>query len=218
MIKVLIVDDQPVIRQGFCVFLQGVPDVEVIGQADSGRAAVELALKLRPDVVLMDIRMPNGDGLTATRRLMAEDSPVKPKIIVITTFDQDEYLFQALDYGAAGFLLKDSDPDDLGRAVVQVANGGSVIAPTLVNRLVGEFARRRTATPAAPPPVDHDLTGRELDIVRCLTRGMSNSEIARELHLETSTIKSHVSHISTKINVKSRVQIVIWAHEAHISG
>lgn len=210
MITVLIVDDQPVIRQGFSLFLQSEEDIQVVGQADTGLSAVKMAVQLRPQVILMDVRMPEGTGLWATQQLLSPQSPVRPKIIVVTTFDLDEYVFKALDSGASGFLLKDADPDELADAIRTVSRGGSVISSTLMARLFDEFARRRTHSSSTAPP-HHDLTQREVEIVQLLSLGHSNQAIAETTCLEISTVKSHVGNISTKLKVANRVQIVIWA-------
>ncbi|MGU3437426.1 response regulator [Actinomycetes bacterium M1A6_2h] len=215
MIDVLIADDQPVVRQGFELFLAGHPEIRVVGHASSGHHAVEQVEALRPDVVLMDVRMPQRDGLSAAAEILAKFSGTR--IIMITTFDLDEYVFSAMDIGASGFLLKDTDPDELARAVVTVAHGGAVLSPRLTPRLITEFARRRSAPPAQDVP-DHDLTTREMDVVRLLAKGMGNSEIARALHLEQSTVKSHVGNICRKLGVPTRVHVVIWAFENGVVG
>lgn len=216
MITVLIVDDQPVIRQGFSLFLQGEKDIEVVGQADTGLSAVEMAVRLRPQVILMDVRMPEGTGLWATQQLLSPRSPIKPKIIVVTTFDLDEYVFKALDSGASGFLLKDADPDELANAIRTVSRGGSALSSTLMARLFDEFARRRTHS---FPSVEsqHELTQREVEIVKLLSLGYSNQAIAETICLEISTVKSHVGNISAKLKVGNRVQIVIWAFRTGIA-
>lgn len=211
MIGVLIVDDQPVIRQGFALFLADHPDIRIVGQAGTGVEAYEMVRALLPDVVLMDIRMPHGDGLTAMREILAEFPATR--IIVITTFDLDEYVFEALDSGAAGFLLKDTDPEELADAVCTVAQGGSVLSPRLTSRLVSEFARRRPPyIPHRRASAAHGLSAREMDVVQLLSQGLGNNEIAEVLHLEQSTVKSHISNICKKLQVRTRVQIVIWAY------
>ena len=211
MIRVLIVDDQPVVRQGFELFLAGNSTIEVVGHASSGRHAVQQVSALRPDVVLMDIRMPNGDGLTATREILARFDDVR--IIVVTTFDLDEYVFAALDSGASGFLLKDADPDELIDAVTTVAAGGAALSPRVTPRLMAEFARRgapqRSARSTAP---QHDLSLREMEVVQLLATGLGNSEIARSLRLEQSTVKTHIGNICRKLEVGTRVHVVIWAY------
>ena len=211
-IRVLIADDQPVVRKGFSYFLRSDPEVELVGTASTGREAVERVATSRPDVVLMDVRMPDGTGLWASRRIL--DSPGSScAIIMMTTFDLDSYLFGALDLGASGFLLKDCDPEDLLSAVHTVAGGGSAVSDALTGRLVTEFARRKNAAPSRQPsPVPpHGLTQREIDVVRLLADGCSNKDIAESLNLELSTVKAHVGHITAKLKVTSRVQVVVWA-------
>ncbi|OZE33445.1 MULTISPECIES: response regulator transcription factor [unclassified Rhodococcus (in: high G+C Gram-positive bacteria)] len=210
MITVLIADDQPVVRQGFELFLAGHPDIEVVGHASSGKHAVQQVSTLKPDVVLMDIRMPNGDGLTATREILAQFDNVR--VIVVTTFDLDEYVFAALDAGASGFLLKDTDPDELADAVVTVACGGAVLSPRLTPRLMTEFARRGAPSRTTPVAPQHDLSLREMEVVQLLAQGLGNNEIARELQLEQSTVKTHIGNICRKLDVKTRVHVVIWAY------
>lgn len=215
MITVLIADDQPVVRQGFELFLAGHPDIEVIGHASSGRHAVQQVSALRPDVVLMDIRMPNGDGLTATREILAQFDSVR--VIVVTTFDLDEYVFAALDSGASGFLLKDADPDELADAVVTVADGGAVLSPRLTPRLMTEFARRGRPSRTTPVAPQHDLSLREMEVVRLLAEGLGNNEIARSLQVEQSTVKTHIGNICRKLEVNTRVHVVIWAYRNGIA-
>jgi len=215
MIDVLIADDQQVVRQGFELFLSGHPEIRVVGHAKTGVEAYEQVRALRPDVVLMDIRMPHGDGLTATREVLA-DFPAT-RVIVITTFDLDEYVFEALDSGAAGFLLKDADPEELSSAVLTVAEGGSVLSPRLTSRLIVEFARRKPAPMStARSGSDHGLSAREMDVVQLLSQGLGNNDIADSLSLEQSTVKSHISNICKKLQVRTRVQIVIWAYRNNV--
>ncbi|OZF31597.1 DNA-binding response regulator [Rhodococcus sp. 14-2496-1d] len=215
MITVLIADDQPVVRQGFELFLAGHPDIEVVGHASSGRHAVQQVSALRPDVVLMDIRMPNGDGLTATREILAQFESVR--VIVVTTFDLDEYVFATLDSGASGFLLKDADPDELADAVVTVADGGAVLSPRLTPRLMTEFARRGRPIRTTPVAQQHDLSLREMEVVRLLAEGLGNNEIARSLQVEQSTVKTHIGNICRKLEVNTRVHVVIWAYRNGIA-
>ncbi|MDV8057689.1 MULTISPECIES: response regulator transcription factor [unclassified Rhodococcus (in: high G+C Gram-positive bacteria)] len=210
MITVLIADDQPVVRQGFELFLAGHPDIEVVGHASSGKHAVQQVSTLKPDVVLMDIRMPNGDGLTATREILAQFDSAR--VIVVTTFDLDEYVFAALDAGASGFLLKDTDPDELADAVVTVAGGGAVLSPRLTPCLMTEFARRGAPSRPNSVPPQHDLSLREMEVVQLLAQGLGNNEIARELQLEQSTVKTHIGNICRKLDVNTRVHVVIWAY------
>ena len=208
MIRVLIADDQQVVRQGFELFLTDHPRIEVVGHAASGFEALQQVRLLQPDVVLMDIRMPHGDGLTATFEVLKEFP--KTRIIVVTTFDLDEYVFGALDLGAVGFLLKDTDPDDLVDAVIAAADGGSVLSPKLTRRMVAEFARRKPSAPVEFP--DHGLSVREMEVVQLLSSGLGNGEVADAMKLELSTVKSHIGNICRKLDVRTRVQIVIWAY------
>ncbi|WP_312871293.1 response regulator transcription factor [Streptomyces lonarensis] len=216
VIRVLLVDDQSMVRAGFRVILGTAEDIEVVGDCADGRSAVELAERLRPDVVCMDVRMPGGDGLTATREILARLADDPPHVLIVTTFDLDDYVFGALEAGAAGFVLKDTDPDDLIDAVRRVAAGHGLVDQTVTRRVITEFARR------TPPPQPEDdptalLTGRETEIVRLLARGMSNAEIGRELFIETTTVKSHLGRAMTKIGARDRVQTVVWAYRTGIA-
>ncbi|WP_420879101.1 response regulator [Rhodococcus sp. (in: high G+C Gram-positive bacteria)] len=209
-ITVLIADDQPVVRQGFELFLASDENIAVVAHAADGAAAVEQAHKHRPDVVLLDIRMPHRHGLWAAQKILA--FPEAPKVIVLTTFDHDEYVFTALDIGASGFLLKDIDPPELVSAVKTVARGGAVLSPRIAPRLIAEFARRRPGASTPPARPCHGLSAREVEVVELLTQGLSNEEIAASLQLEQSTVKTHVSNISRKVGVRTRVQVVVWAY------
>ncbi|GAA3819074.1 response regulator [Cellulomonas soli] len=212
MIRVLVVDDQLVVRRGLRVILQDFPDIDVAGEAVSGPAALAAVQELRPDVVLMDVRMPDGDGIAATRALATASEPVP--VIVLTTFAVDEYVFGALEAGAVGFLLKDdAEPDDLAAAVRAAARGDGLVSPSVTRRVIAEFARRGSLVPADPGPGRgaEVLTRRELDIVRALSQGHSNEQIAQHLHLEAGTVKAHLSRIMAKLEVQGRVQVVIWA-------
>ncbi len=219
MISVVLTDDQAVVRAGFRVLLESADDIEVVGEASNGPEAVELARRLRPDVVCMDVRMPGGDGLTATEQIVADADA--PAVLIITTFDLDEYVFGALEAGASGFVLKDTEPDDLIDAVRRLASGQGLVDQAVTRRVIAEFARRKS--PSAPEPDSKDaaarasLTGRETDIVRLLARGLSNAEIAQELFVETSTVKSHLSRAMSKIGVRDRVQTVVWAYRVGIA-
>lgn len=210
MIRVLIADDQLTVRRSLRTFLEFDGDISVIAEAANGHEAVERALLLRPDVVLMDIRMPGGDGLSATARLAGPSTEQPIPVVVITTFDLDEYVFGALENGAAGFLLKDTDPAQLTMAVRAAAAGDGLVSPEVTGRVIREFARRRPiAATAAPLP---ELTGREEDVLAALADGLSNAEIAEALFIEVGTVKTHVSRIITKLGVRDRVQAAIWAH------
>ncbi|WP_121154877.1 response regulator [Micromonospora pisi] len=208
----MLVDDQTVVRAGFRVLLAQADDIEVVAEASSGSSAVAVAARLRPDVICMDVRMPGGDGLTATREILAGSPESPPAILVVTTFDLDEYVFGALESGASGFILKDCEPEDLIDAIRRLANGYGLVDQAVTRRVISEFARRR---PAAPPEsaAAHQLTPREAEIVRLLAKGLSNNEIADELFIETSTVKSHLGRAMTKIGVRDRVQTVVWAYQ-----
>ncbi len=212
MIRVLLVDDQSVVRAGFRVILDLVDDIEVVGECGDGPTAVELAERLRPDVICMDVRMPGGDGLTATRRILSRAEGDPPEILIVTTFDLDEYVFGALEAGASGFILKDTDPDDLIDAVRRLAKGYGLVDQAVTRRVMAEFARRRPARPAGGEILDL-LTAREAEIVRLLAQGMSNAEIGEALFIETSTVKSHLGRVMTKIGTRDRLQTVVWAYQ-----
>lgn len=210
-IRILVVDDQALIRSGIAMILETEPDLDVVGEAADGAAAVREATQLRPDVILMDIRMPEMDGIEATRRIVAEGSPEgTPRVLVLTTFDLDEYVFAALRAGASGFLLKDTPPEDLVDAVRIVARGDSLLAPSITGRLIAAFAATPTPVPTGRTA---DLTEREVEVLRALARGRSNVEIADELFVSEATVKTHVSHILTKLDVRDRVQAVVVAYE-----
>jgi len=205
--RVLVVDDQELVRTGFRMILDAEDDIDVVGEAGDGLEAVEAARRLRPDVVLMDIRMPNLDGLEATRRLADEI-----KIIILTTFDLDEYVYDALRAGASGFLLKDTPADDLADAVRVVAGGDALLAPSITRRLIDEFAAR--PEPNRPPPGEvGTLTDRELEVLRLMARGLSNAEIAEELYVSETTVKTHVGRVLMKLQLRDRVQAVVLAYE-----
>jgi DNA-binding NarL/FixJ family response regulator len=206
-IKVLIADDQALVRTGFRKILESEPDLEVIGEAGDGGEAVEAALLLRPDVVLMDIRMPRLDGLEATRRLAG-----KTRVLVLTTFDLNEYVYEALRAGASGFLLKDAPAYQLVTAIRVVAAGEALLAPSITRRLIEEFARR--PPPNLRPAELEALSPRELEVLQLLARGLSNAEIAGELYVGDATVKTHVSRILQKLNLRDRVQAVVLAYES----
>ncbi|MGI5169352.1 response regulator [Spirillospora sp. CA-253888] len=207
MIRVLVADDQAAVRAGLVLILGAAPGIEVVAEAADGERAVALARELRPDVVLMDVRMPRLDGLSATRELAGIAD-----VLVLTTFDVDEYVFGALRAGAAGFLLKDVDADRLVEAVRTVAGGEGVIAPQVTRRLISEFAARPAAAPAAPAALA-ELTPREREVFACLGEGLSNVQIAHRLDMAETTTKTHVSRILAKLGLRSRVQAAILAQE-----
>ncbi|MQM27846.1 response regulator [Glycomyces albidus] len=212
MIKVLLVDDQAVVRAGFRVLLEDAGDIEVVAEASNGPSAVTAAKQFAPDVICMDVRMPGGDGLAATRRIVADREGDAPAILVVTTFDLDEYVFGALEAGASGFILKDCEPEDLVDAVRRLAAGQGLVDQAVTRRVISEFARRRRRINAGGGAADV-LTTRETEIVLLLARGMSNAEIAEELFVETSTVKSHLGRAMAKIGARDRVQTVVWAYE-----
>jgi DNA-binding NarL/FixJ family response regulator len=208
-IRVLICDDQSLVRAGFRLVLENHDDIEVVGEASNGEEAVHSAGRLEPDVVLMDIRMPSLDGIAATREITARHPA---KVLVLTTYDLDEYVYDALQAGASGFLLKDTPPAQLADGIRAVAGGEALLAPTVTRRLIEEFARFGPARRTRPAELD-ELTPRELDVLRLLARGMSNAEIAQTLVLGDTTIKTHVAHVLGKLGLRDRVQAVVLAYE-----
>ncbi len=212
MIRVLVVDDQGLVRAGFRMILEAQPDVEVVGEAVDGLEAVEAARRLRPGVVLMDIRMPRLDGLEATRRLAGPGASNPVKVLILTTFDLDEYVYEALRAGASGFLLKDVRREDLVAAVRVVAAGEALLAPSITKRLIGEFARRPRPVYAAPAALEA-LTAREREVLGLMCRGHSNAEIASELVISEQTVKTHVGNVLAKLGLRDRIHAVILAYE-----
>ena len=211
-IRVLLADDQAMVRAGFHMVLDAEPDIEVVGEAQDGATALEAAGRLHPDVVLMDIQMPVMDGLEATRRMFGPESNIDTRVLILTTFDRDQYIFEALRAGASGFLLKNAPPEDLISAIHIVADGDALLAPSVTRRIVEEFA----ALPPAPQPdakLDM-LTERELEVLRHIARGMSNAEIASTLVIGNATVKTHVSSVFAKLDLRDRVQAVVYAFES----
>jgi DNA-binding NarL/FixJ family response regulator len=207
-IRVLVVDDQSMVRAGFRLLLSGEDDIEVVAEASNGLEAVEKAARFHPTVVLMDIRMPQLDGLEATRRILATDKTAR--ILILTTFDLDEYVYEALRAGASGFVLKDDPPEQLLAAIRVVADGEALLSPAITKRVIKQFTR----IPRPEPPRQLDeLTERELDVFRLIARGLSNAEIARELYISDTTVKTHITHILMKLNLRDRVQAVVLAYE-----
>jgi DNA-binding NarL/FixJ family response regulator len=209
-ISVVIADDQRLVRAGFRVILAGEADICVVGEAADGVEAVDLVRRLEPAVVLMDVRMPNLDGLAAARQIL---SSCDSRVLILTTFDADEYVYEALRMGASGFLLKDALPDQLIGAVRCIASGDALIDPSITRRLIGRFAQA-VRPPALLPAQLKDLTQRELDVLRLVARGLANSEIAAELVVEESTVKTHISRILMKLSLRDRVQAVVVAYES----
>ena len=216
MIRVVVADDQALVRSGFAVLLRSAEDIEVVGEAADGREAVDLATRHRPDVVLMDIRMPEVDGLEAARRITGDERTGAVRVLILTTFDLDEYVFEALRAGASGFLLKDTLPDDLLRAVRVVAAGDALLAPTVTRRLIEQFVEQPAAQPTEPHPGLALLTDREREILAAVARGLSNAEIAEELFMSHATAKTHVSRVLTKLGARDRAQLVVLAYEAGV--
>ena len=210
-VRVLICDDQPLVRAGVRTLLSTQPDIEIVGDATDGAAAIAAAGRLRPNVVLMDIRMPGTDGITATSRITAGERA--PRVLVLTTYDQDEYVFDALAAGASGFLLKDARPEDLISGIRSVAAGDALLAPSVTRRLIGLFAHDRpTRSRRTGDPLDL-LTSREREVLRHVARGLSNMDIAAALHISDHTVKTHVANLLNKLDLRDRVHVVIFAYE-----
>jgi DNA-binding NarL/FixJ family response regulator len=214
-IRVLLVDDQALIRAGFRMILDAEEDMEVVGECGDGSQAVDSAGRLAPDVVLMDIRMPEMDGIEATRRIAAQDGERVPRVLMLTTFDLDEYVYDALRAGASGFLLKDVPAEQLVDGIRVVAQGDALLAPSVTRRLIHEFSRGAPAQQGERPEIG-ELTPRELEVFKLIARGMSNAEIAAELVVSETTVKTHVARVLMKLGVRDRVQAVVLAYESGV--
>lgn len=212
-IRVLIADDQALVRAGFRVLVEAADDLEVVGEAEDGEAAITLAAELAPDVILMDIRMPGTDGLVATRRILEASSEPRPRVLVLTTFDADEYVYEALRAGASGFLLKDTEPRQLIDAIRVVAAGDALLAPAITRRLITEFASRPEVRRAHPAELGA-LTERELEVLTLVAQGLSNDAIAKQLFISPTTAKTHVSRVMMKLDARDRAQLVVMAYES----
>jgi DNA-binding NarL/FixJ family response regulator len=212
-IRVVVADDQVLVRSGFTMLLSGEPDIEVVGEASNGAEAVALAASEHPDVMLMDVRMPVMDGLEATRRITDDESLASTRVVILTTFDLDEYVHEALRAGASGFLLKDTLPGDLLNAVRVVAAGDALIAPRITRRLIEEFARRPEPAAAAAAAALDQVTEREREVLELVARGQSNAEIAAGLYVSHATVKTHVSRLLMKLDARDRAQLVMIAYE-----
>ena len=207
-IRVLVADDQAMVRSGFRMLLGGEPGIEVVAEASNGEQAVHQAARFAPTVILMDIRMPELDGLEATRRILAADDSAR--ILILTTFDLDEYVYEALRIGASGFVLKDDPPEQLLAAIRIVAGGDALLSPAVTSRVIKRFTRMPQAS---PPKQLEDLTEREVDVFRLIVRGLSNAEIGQELYISDTTVKTHITHILQKLDLRDRVQAVVLAYE-----
>ena len=215
-LSVLIVDDQALVRAGFRMILDAEDDIDVAGEAADGADAVAEAQRLKPDVILMDVRMPQFDGIEATRRVLADG--LDTKVVMLTTFDMDEYVYDALRAGASGFLLTDVPPEQLVAGIRAVAQGDALLAPSVTRRVIEEFVRRPLASVHTTPPELAELTARELEVLKLVAKGLSNAEIAKELFVSETTVKTHVAHMLTKLGVRDRVQAVVLAYECGLAG
>jgi len=213
MIRVLLADDQALIRAGFRLLLDGEPDIEVVGEAMDGERALELTSELKPDVVLMDIRMPGLDGIEATRRIAAADGLEQVRVLILTTFENDEYVFEALRAGASGFLLKSTEPAELVRGVRLIAGGEALLAPSVTRRLVADYATRPQPSRSLPPTLD-ELTAREREVLALVAEGLSNDEIGERLVISPATAKTHVSRTMLKLRARDRAQLVVIAYRS----
>jgi DNA-binding NarL/FixJ family response regulator len=210
---VLLVDDQALVRSGFRMVLEAEEDIEVVGEAANGRQAIDSARRLKPDVVLMDVRMPELDGIAATREIVGDAEGNGARVLILTTFDLDEYVYDALGAGASGFLLKDTPPEQLAAGIRVVASGEALLAPAVTRRLIEDFSRARPARAERPPGLD-ELTPRELEVLGLIARGLSNAEIAESLVVGETTVKTHVARVLMKLGLRDRVQAVVLAYES----
>jgi DNA-binding NarL/FixJ family response regulator len=213
-VRVLLVDDQALIRAGFRMILEAEEDIEVVGESADGTQAIDSVARLAPDVVLMDIRMPEMDGIEATRRIVERDGDPPVRVLMLTTFDLDEYVYDALRAGASGFLLKDVPADQLVAGIRMVAAGEALLAPSVTRRLIAEFSRSAPGRRDTPPAALEELTPRELEVFKLLARGLSNAELAAELVVSETTVKTHVARVLMKLGVRDRVQAVVLAYES----
>jgi DNA-binding NarL/FixJ family response regulator len=216
-ITVLLTDDQALVRGGLRLIVNTQDDMQVVGEASDGREAIQLARRLRPDVVLMDIRMAHLDGLEATRQLSSDHALAATRLLILTTFDLDAYVYEALRAGSSGFLLKDAPPEQLVEAIRIVARGDALLAPSITRRLIERFLRQPVLAPPGSKPL-HQLTTREREVLELIAHGLSNSEIAARLYLTEATVKTHVAHIYRKLGLRDRAQAVVYAHEAGLLG
>ena len=216
-ITVLLADDQALVRGGLRLIVNTQDDMQVVGEASDGGEAIELARRLRPDIVLMDIRMPHLDGLEATRQLSSDQTLAATRLLILTTFDLDAYVYEALRAGASGFLLKDAPPEQLVDAIRVVARGDALLAPSITRRLIERFLRQPVLAAPGSKPLDQ-LTAREREVLELIAHGLSNSEIAVRLYLTEATVKTHVAHIYRKLGLRDRAQAVVYAHEAGLLG
>jgi DNA-binding NarL/FixJ family response regulator len=213
-LRILIADDQALVRAGFRMILEVEDDMEIVGEATDGAQAVSMTRDLQPDVVLMDIRMPEMDGIEATRQITGDDEDSGPRVLMLTTFDLNEYVYEALRAGASGFLLKDVPPEQLAAGIRVVAAGDALLAPAITKRLISEFAHARPVEPPTPPASFDELTARELEVFKLIARGLSNAEIAAELIVSETTVKTHVARLLMKLGLRDRVQAVVLAYES----
>jgi DNA-binding NarL/FixJ family response regulator len=212
-VRVLVADDQSMVRAGFRLLLRSEADIEVVAEAANGLEAIEKTERFKPDVVLMDIRMPTLDGLEATRRILAADEGVR--VLILTTFDLDEYIYEALRVGASGFVLKDDPPEQLLAAIRTVAAGDALLSPSVTRRVIAQFTKLPSAT---PPPVLEELTARELDVLRLLAQGLSNAEIGTRLYISETTVKTHVTRVLQKLHLRDRAQAIVFAYRSGLFG